>query len=646
MRLSSRPLFTRALAWVPAVWLVHAILRLAVLARPDAFGHPFVGKIHWYLFHAWSFDAVSIFLGSIPFLAHVWFWENRSPRWAKTGYWALAIGQAAMLPLAVADHELQRFMGSRLTFSLVGTYGNPASMKEVFRAMLDDRGGPGVPFVLLLGCVPLAIFLARRLARLPTLSTKPWRWVIGCFAFALVGWVYTQFVWGGFNREQKLRPVIQVWIDEITETVRPGMSQAAWNAGARRWRETWLSESGSDTGWTFPDSTRPFWRVPRTESVAAPQDRRNVVLIVMESGRGLNCGFLKPYGAVRDATPFLDSMAQTGKVWARHTCPSMPTVRALMAMHLGVPDHPDKNIATSFPALHHKAFTQILRDEGWQTRFFSGADPAWDNETPWLGRWYDGFDYSQSREQDEDLFAHVGEWMHGNVSVQTPFLVTVMTKSNHYPFDQKPEWQDEPDLQKRHERSMRYMDSCIGVFVGGLQKEPWFSKTTFVVTGDHGFPLGEHGPGNMGFGLFDESTWVALLAWGDTARLAPGVEMGPTSHLDIPPTILALAGLRKANHFAGHDLLHPVSPSRRTWATHYDELSVQTATWRAHSTISGQPREHGSQLFRYDLDPRELADSLSGRQLLFDSLVKDARARANLAVEALRRDALVGATPP
>ncbi|MBK8803980.1 MAG: sulfatase-like hydrolase/transferase [Fibrobacteres bacterium] len=272
--------------------------------------------------------------------------------------------------------------------------------------------------------------------------------------------------------------MVQVWIDEITQTVRPGMSQEAWIKGGRRWRETWLSEAGPDTAWTFPDSTRPFWRVPRTESVAPPQDRRNVVLIVMESGRGLNCGFLKPYGAVRDATPFLDSMAQTGKVWARHTCPSMPTVRALMAMHLGVPDHPDKNIATSFPALHHKAFTQILRDEGWQTRFFSGADPAWDNETPWLGRWYDGFDYNQNREQDEDLFAHVGEWMHGNVSTQKPFLVTVMTKSNHYPFDQKAEWQE----RARSAKAPRAFDALHGFVHRGVRAG--IAKRTLVFQDD------------------------------------------------------------------------------------------------------------------------------------------------------------------
>lgn len=644
--MSSRPLFSRSLAWVVAAWLVHAILRLAVLSRPDAFGHPFVGKLHWYLFHAWCFDARSVFIGSLAFVAHVWFWEHRNPRWAKLGFWALAFGQAAMLPLAVADHELQRFMGSRLTFSLLGTYGNPASLKEVLWCLFDDRGGAGLPVLLMAGCVPLAVFLARWIARRVTsLSERPWTWVLGMFAFVVAGWIYTDLVWGGFNREQKLRPLARVWIDEFTETVRPGMDSDSWKRAGLRWRESWLEEAGGDTGWMFPDPAHPLWRVPKQDSVAAFENRRNLVLIVMESGRALNCGFLASHGAVRAATPFLDSVSAYGKVWARHVCPSMPTVRALMAIHLGIPDHPDKNIATSFPALHHKAFPQILREAGWQARFFSGADPAWDNETPWLGRWYDGIDYSPSRERDEDLFGHVGDWMHSNLSSQQPFLVTIMTKSNHYPFDQLPQWQDEPDLQKRHERSMRYMDSCIGVFVRSLRNEPWFSKTTFVVTADHGFPLGEHGPGNMGHGLYDESTWVPMVAWGDSVRLAPGVETGPTSHLDIAPTLLSLAGVRKPNHFAGHDLLAGVPPTRRCVATHNDELAVQNFQWRAHSTVSGQPREQGPQLFRYDLDPREERDSLSGNGKIFDSLVGEGRARSGLGMEVLRRDALLAPTP-
>jgi len=638
-------LFSRSVAWVVAVWLVHALLRLAVLARPDAFGHDFVGKLHWYLFHAWCFDALSLVLGSLPFVAHVWYWEHRSPRWARVGLMALAVVQSAMLPLAVADHELQRFMGSRLTFSLLATYGNPASVPEVLRGIMDDRGGPGLPLVLLLGCIPLAVFLARRLSRLPSMGVRPWRWVAGCVVVALCGWVYTSILWGGFNRAQKLRPVIRVWIDEITETVRPGMTPSQWNGSVRRWREDWTAQAGADTGWIFPDSTRPFWRTPRTESVAPAGERRNVVLILMESGRALNCGFLKPHGALRDATPFLDSVAATGRVWARHLCPSMPTVRALMSLHLGVPDHPDKNIATSFPALHHKAFPQILREAGWQARFFSGADPAWDNETPWLGRWYDAFDYSSSRERDEDLFAHAGDWLRQNASVDKPFLVTIMTKSNHYPFDQIATWRSEPDLQKRHELSMRYMDSCMGAFVRGLSREPWFSNTVFVVTGDHGFPLGEHGPGNMGYGLYTETVWVPLVAWGDSVRLAPSVELGPTTHLDIPPTILALAGVRKPNHFAGHDLLGGVPATRVTWATHYDELSVQTDTWRAHATVSGQPRERGPQLFRNDLDPREISDSAAGLQALHDSLVERGRWRAGLSMEALRRDVLLPVSP-
>lgn len=641
----SRPVLADAIAWTISVWAVEAVLRMFVLARPDGLGHPFVGKFHWYFWHAICFDARWTLLFMAPVAAHALFWERRSPLWAKVGLWAGMAFQSAVLLLTVSDHELQRFMGARLTPAFLFTYNNLASLREVVGFLMDDRGGRGVGSALFLVCVPAAFFLRRFLA--PKVEAAPLRWSVSFLAFVAAGFVYTDLAWGGGFREQKLSPIPKVWIVSWREEADEALSDSEYAALSARWRETWRREAGSDTAWAFPDSTAPFWKVPVGPDTLAPlAERRNVVLFVIETGRGLECGFLKPWGATGDATPFLDSVAATGRVWARHICPSLPTVRALMSMHLGVPDHPSRTIATSYPGLANRGFPNILRDHGWTARFFSAADPSWDNETPWLSRWYDSWDYNSARERDGDLFAHASNWMRDSLRAAKPFLLVFMTKSNHYPFDQDPSWRTEPDLRKRHQRSLRYTDSCIGAFVRSLSKDPRFANTVFLATGDHGFPLGEHGAGNLGYGLYDESTWVPLVAWGAHPSLRPGTSLLPTSHLDIAPTILHLAGVRSANHFAGHDLLADSMDSTRiVWATHWAELMAEDRTWRAHGSVGSTPREKGPQIFRTDLDPLELSDSLRWRGPIHDSLLAQARRRTILEVDVLRRNRLVPARP-
>jgi arylsulfatase A-like enzyme len=643
MRLTPvRPL-GRIVSWSISVWCIHAILRFLVLARVDAFGHAFVGKLHWYLFHAWCFDAKWIAIGALPFLAHAWFWEKRSPRYANMALWVLVVVHSALLMATVADHELQRFLGSHLTPSVLETYGNTAAVREVPNFFGSDQSIPYLPMVLFWGVPFLVIGLWKGIESRGWIGPRPWRAAAWFAGFALVGWIYTDIAWKGGNRAAKLAPVVEVWWKALHVPQAQAMTDSVYAASARNWQASWLSEAGSDTAWTFPDSSRPFWRVPTGDTgVVTDSLRRNVVLIVIETGRALDIGVLKEWGATASATPFLDSMARSGRLWTRYTCPSMPTVRALMSIHLGVWDHPNRNIATSYPALSHRSIPNILNDHGWRTHFFTAADPAWDNETPWLGRWYQGFDYSSSRERDGDMMAYAAAWMRDSIPADKPFFVAMMTKSNHYPFDQIREWTREKDLRKRLALSLGYTDSCIKAFVQSVSKESWFAKTVFVVTGDHGFPLGEHGPGNMGHGLFTESVWLPLIAWGGHPSFAtPAVSSIPASHLDLGPTVLRLAGVRAANHFAGHDLLDSArSDSALVVQSHWDEVAGQRGVWRGHGTLGGGAREKGPQLFRMDVDPRQEHDSAKGRESLHDTLVAQARSRVKLLVEVLRRDRL------
>lgn len=638
----ARSTAARIVAWTISVFAIHALQRVLVLGRVDAFGHDLVGKFHWYIFHALCFDARWIAIGALPFLAHALFWERRAPRWAAAALWASVVGHAVLLTATVADHELQRFLGTHLTPSVFETYGNASSLREIPGFFASDKSVPFLSLFLFLGAPFLAIGLWKLGERRGWVVDRARGWFAGFVLFAAIGWVFTDVIWPGSNRARKLAPVVEVWWDALHSVEAAALPDSIYFAASRDWSRSWLSEAGSDTLWRFPDSTRPFWRVPVGDTVATDSIRHNVVLILIETGRALETGVLRPWGATAGATPFLDSVARTGWLWTRHACPSMPTVRALMSIHLGVWDHPDRNVASSFPSLVQRSLPNILRDHGRAARFFSAADPAWDNQSPWLGRWYDAYDYSSGRERDGDMFAHASRWMRDSLGTKG-FFVGLMTKSNHYPFDQIGAWTRESDLRMRLRLSYRYTDSCIGAFVASLRNEPWFERTVFVVTGDHGFPLGEHGPGNMGHGLFAESVWLPLVAWGGHPALAaPRAISTPSSHLDLGPTLLRLAGVRAANHFAGHDLLDPArSDSALVVLSHGEEVAATRGVWRAHGLLPEHiVREKGPQLFRLDVDPREERDSATGREALQAGLVAEARGRIRLLVDVLRRNTL------
>src|SRR5690606_7859723 len=174
----------------------------------------------------------------------------------------------------------------------------------------------------------------------------------------------------------------------------------------------------------------------------------------------------------------------------------IPTINSWMSLHLSIPQHPTRYIASEFTQLGNESFIKILGRHGYLTRYFSTSDPAWDNKTPWIRQWYQGFDYDRSREEDAAMFAHLKQWMRDSLDNDQPFFITAMTKTNHYPFNPVPGVRPTApgaSLQERLDATMRYADSSFQDFVEGIRNEEWFDRTVLVIMADHGFPLGEHG---------------------------------------------------------------------------------------------------------------------------------------------------------
>lgn len=666
----------RLLAYCLAVLATHALLRMALLLRSDAHGEPFVGKVDWYLFHAIAIDWLWIAACSLPWLVACAVAPRLYAVWAS-----VLVGMHSLLLIAtVVDHESLRFWGMHADASFLSTYGNSAGIRAALVYLADDRSIRYLPLLLLLGAVPLALGLwrwfLRRFAWASRTTLSPSAFAFSALA-GLAAWLFVSVLWTGGFRIQKLRPVAETLRIAWQRDSAPSLTTDERSRLTTRFRQQWLAEQGDDT-FAFVDANYPYYKAPLAQICQRPPlrlqtrcskdldrdsypartdcddrdvdvhprgqevpgdgidqdcdgvDERpiNFVLVIMESHRALEVGHLQPLlrsangPAPSSATPWLDSLTESGAAyWTRFSVAGIPTINALMGLHLSIVQHPRRYIASDFARLTQVSFSQLLAEHGYKTHFFSAADPAWDSQTPWLRQWYQEITYDRSREDDCAMLADMSAWMRSNLSEQRPFLVTAMTKTNHYPFNAAEtlgQLAKDAPLDDKMRVTMGYTDTCVKRMLQSLSSEPWYPRTLFVLLGDHGFPLGEHGSSNIGYGLYPESTWVPFVIFGKHPRLAAGRRDVVASQLDVGPTLLDLAGIRRANAFMGHSLIRQRGQALATaYQLRGDEAALETGTLRVHAGLGKRERERGAEVFDVLSDRLEHTNLLSRFQSEF-----------------------------
>jgi len=596
-------------------------LRAMALGRPDPYGRPMVGKLDWYLFHAVSLDALqALWLTVPPLLIVLAFWRAAprivmaSQRLASVVLCVLLLAAAV---LGIVDSELMRFTGTHLSPAELRTYVNPAGLAEVPRMLVKDAGGPMLGLLLLFLVPWLEWRWLRRAWHRPQPTGRP-RNLASMLAFCLAGWLLVRVLWPGEAREWRLAPPLQIALSALHAAERAALTPQRTDLARQRHAERWLrGHPNSAELFAFPDL--PLLHatpqrlcqavaavklsaalLPKTLNCQADDDhdgaplaqdcddRRadvhlgaadvpgngvdedcsgldaqpwNVLLLILETHRAVNVGHIFPG---RDAsTPGLDALAADGLGHTRAVANGTPTIYAFMAIHTGLLPHPDVVVATSFSRIGLQSLPELLRQHGYYTRFFSAADPAWDNQSAWLRRWYDDIDYDRSREEDVPMLAHVGEWMAGELPKHAgtkPFFATVMTRTNHFPFERiagvKTTGTD--DWRDRIRDTMGYTDAAMTALLKRMAQEPWMQHTIVIVTGDHAFPLGEHGPLRAYETSHVEAVGVPIVLWGGHPELAPWrgkLSSEPASHIDIAPTILDLLGIDDTGAWMGRSLV-------------------------------------------------------------------------------------------
>jgi membrane-anchored protein YejM (alkaline phosphatase superfamily) len=198
--------------------------------------------------------------------------------------------------------------------------------------------------------------------------------------------------------------------------------------------------------------------------------------------------------------------------------------------------------------------------------------------------------------RDDGVAARFEEWL-GERDAARPFFAFLLLDAPHQrywfppesarfrPFPDEVEYMrikdDAPPelregLYNRYRNAVAYADEVLGRLLAALAGSGELASTVLVVTGDHGEEFFEHGFWGHTSNFTAAQAQVPLLLRGP--GIAPGVERRPTSHIDLPATLLELAGAdpaRRADWTLGASLLDPPAERARVVAG-WDTLGLHT----------------------------------------------------------------------
>lgn len=171
---------------------------------------------------------------------------------------------------------------------------------------------------------------------------------------------------------------------------------------------------------------------------------------------------------------------------------------------------------------------------------------------------------------DEDLYRQTLKLADADYAKQQPFLLQLMTTSNHRPYTY-PDGRIDIKSGNGRDGAVKYTDHAIGQFLEAARQKPWFDNTIFVFVADH--TAGSAGKEDLPISNYQIPLFIyapKLIEARESAQLA--------SQIDLAPTLLGLLNLSYESTFFGRNLLqrNPLPP--RVVIGNYQHLGLFDGT--------------------------------------------------------------------
>ncbi len=318
-------------------------------------------------------------------------------------------------------------------------------------------------------------------------------------------------------------------------------------------------------------------------SERAPE-RQNLLLISIDTLRADHLGC---YGYERDTSPNLDRLAREGVVFEHAYSTAAWTLPSHASLFTGL--YPSEHGVVS--TRHRLPDAQTLLPEVLAGLGYRSAGIV--STVPYLRRAY-GFRQGWENYDDRSLYTKTRQWQKLSLSAELykgtlqqldrlgkgPFFLFVHDYDVHSrylpppPFDRRfgpppspapppknETWQAQRDrLVPQYDGEIAWVDSWIGKLVDELRRRDLLERTVVAVVSDHGEEFHEHGQWEHNKNLYDSVLHVPWIVRFPGGRHAGTRISTPVSLVDVPATLLALAGRREARWNSGRDVTGWLSP--------------------------------------------------------------------------------------
>lgn len=316
--------------------------------------------------------------------------------------------------------------------------------------------------------------------------------------------------------------------------------------------------------------------IRRTVKQNGSAQRHNVILVTIES---FSAKYMGSNGNPDNLTPNLDQLRKESLYFNNFYATGTRTDRGLEAIALSIPPTPGRSIVkrvgreSGFASLG-----QQLNHVGYDSVFVYGGRGYFDNMNAFFsGNGYRIVDQSSIDEAeihfknawgmaDEDLYRQTLKLADENFASKKPFLLQLMTTSNHRPYTY-PDGRIDIASGDGRDGAVKYTDYAIGQFLAAARKKPWFDDTIFVFVADH--TAGSAGKEDLPIRNYQIPLFIYA------PKFIPAREEGQlASQIDLAPTLLGLLHLNYESTFFGRNLLVPSSLPPRVLVGNYQHLGL------------------------------------------------------------------------
>lgn len=351
----------------------------------------------------------------------------------------------------------------------------------------------------------------------------------------------------------------------------------------------------------FTDDAHPTYRFHSATYQQAP---KNIVILLLESH---GARYVSQLGGA-DLSPNIDQLYKEAWGFTQLYATGTRSVRGIEAVTTGFVPSPSRS-TVKLDKSQHDFFTiaHLLKTRGYHTQFVYGGESHFDNmKSFFLGN---GFDDMQDLPtfthptfvgswgaSDQDLYQHAHEGFMALSEKNQPFFSLVFSSSNHSPFEYPDNVITPFNTPKQTvENAVKYADYALGEFIDKAKASRYWNNTIFVAVADHDARV----YGSQVIPI--ENFHIPAVIFG--GGIEPRQDDRLVSQLDLPATLLSLAGISGAHPMVGFDLTQPVAPEQQRVMMQRDK----TFAWMDASgeVVVFQPQS-APQGYQYDREQNSL----------------------------------------